>query len=200
MSSQKVKDTRSRVLQATWELMEEHEGHGVAMADIAKRAGLSRQAVYLHFPNRAELLIAATWYVDEALDLPAKLRPMQAATTGAERLDRLIAAWGGHLPGIHGVTTAMLRMKADDADAATAWADRMNDIREACSRTVAMLASEDRLRPGWSKRAATDVLAMLLSVENWQRLTREDGWSNTTYIKRMKQIAHDLLVVKSDPD
>ncbi|MBT7717936.1 MAG: helix-turn-helix transcriptional regulator, partial [Halieaceae bacterium] len=27
------------------------------MSDIAKQTGISRQAVYLHFPTRAELLI-----------------------------------------------------------------------------------------------------------------------------------------------
>jgi AcrR family transcriptional regulator len=44
------------------------------MSDIAKAAGLSRQAVYLHFPNRAELLISATKHLDEKVDRRAALR------------------------------------------------------------------------------------------------------------------------------
>ena len=57
--STKNPDTRTRALKAAWKLLEEG-GSSVRMADIAKAAGISRQAVYLHFPTRAELLVAVT--------------------------------------------------------------------------------------------------------------------------------------------
>jgi AcrR family transcriptional regulator len=72
-------DTRKRILQATADLLTEGGGAGVRMSDIAKRAGISRQAVYLHFANRADLLIAATFYVDELKDSAARLAPSRAA-------------------------------------------------------------------------------------------------------------------------
>ena len=53
-------DTRTKILQATRQLMEERRGLGVRMSDIAKAAGVSRQAVYLHFDSRIELLSATT--------------------------------------------------------------------------------------------------------------------------------------------
>ena len=59
MSSENI-ETRSRILDATVNMLEEHGGVGVRMGDIAKAAGISRQAVYLHFASRAELLVAAT--------------------------------------------------------------------------------------------------------------------------------------------
>ncbi|MBL4878008.1 MAG: helix-turn-helix transcriptional regulator, partial [Hyphomonas sp.] len=55
MSSENL-ETREKIMRATWKLLEESGGSGVRMSDIAKAAGISRQAVYLHFPTRADLL------------------------------------------------------------------------------------------------------------------------------------------------
>ena len=72
MSSDNSK-TRTRILQAALKLLEASQGQGVRMADIAKQAGVSRQAVYLHFSTRAELLIATTLYLDEVKGSDARL-------------------------------------------------------------------------------------------------------------------------------
>ncbi len=48
-------ETRDRILDAAWTLLEEKAGSGVRMSDIARQAGISRQAVYLHFASRTEL-------------------------------------------------------------------------------------------------------------------------------------------------
>ena len=63
--SSKNMQTRSKILQATLELLEAGEGGEIRMGDIAKRAGISRQALYLHFATRAELLVETTFYLDE---------------------------------------------------------------------------------------------------------------------------------------
>ena len=62
-------DTRTRILNAAWSLLESGRGAGVRMSDIAKEAGISRQALYLHFPNRADLLVATTQHVDAVKDI-----------------------------------------------------------------------------------------------------------------------------------
>ena len=49
-------DTRDQILQAALALAQENSG--LTMAEIAARAGLSRQAVYLHFHDRTALLVA----------------------------------------------------------------------------------------------------------------------------------------------
>ncbi len=65
-------DTRTRILKATLDLLEEGTGSAVRMSDIAKKAAISRQAIYLHFRTRAELLIATTHYLDELKDLASR--------------------------------------------------------------------------------------------------------------------------------
>ena len=97
-------DTRSRILEAAWKLLEDGAGSEVRMSDIAKKAGISRQAVYLHFPKRADLLIAVTRYIDEANEVDARLAASRGAATGVERLDVFT---GNHV--VRRVTTQALR-------------------------------------------------------------------------------------------
>ena len=47
-------DTRARILETTWRLME--KDISVRIADIAAESGVSRQAVYLHFGDRQGLV------------------------------------------------------------------------------------------------------------------------------------------------
>ncbi|MDH3426552.1 MAG: TetR/AcrR family transcriptional regulator, partial [Acidimicrobiia bacterium] len=49
--------TRARILDATWELVAE-QGAGLKLSEVASRASVSRQAIYLHFGDRPGLLVA----------------------------------------------------------------------------------------------------------------------------------------------
>ena len=64
-------DTRGRILEAARNLLLKRSGGEVSMAEIAKEAGVSRQAVYLHFADRVSLFVALVKYVDEKRGLPA---------------------------------------------------------------------------------------------------------------------------------
>ena len=166
MSSDNLK-TRTRILNATWKLLEADQGHGVRMSDIAKQAGISRQAVYLHFPTRSELLIATTRYLDDIKGVDERLALSRESANGVDRLDAFIDAWGNYIPEIHGIAKALLAMKDTDQAADLAWNDRMQ---------------------------AADILWTLLSVRNWEQLTRECGLSQAQYIDTLKRIAHRTLL------
>ena len=127
--SREKSETRNRILQSAWKLLEAGSGGDVRMSDIAKKAGISRQALYLHFPNRADLLVATTRYLDEVKDIDARLAASRSACTGAERVDAFIEAWGNYIPEIYGVAKALLVMKDSDQEAKLAWNDRMQAVR-----------------------------------------------------------------------
>ena len=126
-------ETRDRILDAAWTLLEERAGSGVRMSDIARQAGISRQAVYLHFPTRAELLVALTRHIDRVKDTDKRLEASRSAAGGLERLDAFIDAWGNYIPEIHGVARALIAMKDTDEAAAAAWDDRMQAVRHGLS-------------------------------------------------------------------
>ena len=58
MSSRVAADTRTTILDAARALFEAEPYTSVGMEAVAKRAGVSRQAIYLHFASKADLLTA----------------------------------------------------------------------------------------------------------------------------------------------
>ena len=123
--SSKKKSTREKILAASLELLETGQGNSVRMSDIAAKVGISRQALYLHFRTRGDLLIATTHYVDELHGGDARLVPSRTAKTGIERLAAFIDAWSDFLPEIYGIGKALLAMRDTDPEAAAAWDTRM---------------------------------------------------------------------------
>ncbi len=196
MSSKKL-DTRTRILVATVEMLEEHGGRGVRMGDIAKAAGISRQAIYLHFASRAELLEATTKYLDEVLDLDRRLVPSREAKSGVERLALYIEFWGRYVPEIYAVAKALLLVQDTDDAAAAAWKDRMLAMRAGCRAAVDALHSDGDLAPEWTPKRATDALWTMLLVPNWETLTGECGWSTQQYVRWMKILAKRAFVKES---
>lgn len=189
--------TRTRILKSTLALLESGAAEGVRMADIAKRAGISRQALYLHFPTRAELLDATTLYLDEITGVQETLEKSRNATTGGERLDAFIEAWGNHMPVIHGVARALLAMKETDPAAAETWNARMQDVRDGCEAAVKALKADGDLRAGLSVRRGTDLLWALLSVDTWERLTVDCGWNQKEFLREIKRLARLALVASA---
>lgn len=194
MSSENI-DTRSRILNATLNLLQTGPAQGVRMTDIAKRAGITRQALYLHFSTRAELLIAATHYLDALNGVDKRLVPSRTAQTGAERLDAYIEAWGNYIPEIYGVAKALLAMKDTDEAAAQAWDDRMQAVRHGCEAAIGALHRDNILSADHSQDQATDILWMMMSVRNWEQLTLDCGWPQERYIETLKSLARHIFVV-----
>ncbi len=187
-------ETRTRILAATWQLMVERRGQGVRMRDIAEAAGISRQAVYLHFASRTDLLVATTHYGDEIRGLDERVKPWQAATTGLESLEAFVEFWGNYLPEIYGIAKALLLTRETDAAAAAAWNDRMDAVRDGCRQTVEALQRDGILAPEWSREEAIDVFRTLLSVESWEHLTFACGWTTEQYVSRMQSLLKRTFV------
>ncbi len=193
MSSENL-ETRERILESAWKLLADGQASAVRMSDIAKQTGISRQAVYLHFPNRAELLIATTRYIDEVKDIDDRLARSRSASTGIERLEAFVEAWGNYIPEVYGVASALIAMQAKDEEAGAAWADRMGAVRHGCEAAVAALKRDGRLTRSLSTKEATDLLWCHLSVENWVHLRHGCGWSQARYVEVLQETLRAVLV------
>ena len=186
-------DTKFRILDTTLKLLESRD-KAVRMSDIAKAVGISRQALYLHYPNRADLLIATTRHIDSVKDVDARLARSRSARSGIERLHAFIEAWGSYIPEIHGVSIALRAMRESDREAADAWDNRMQAVRHGCEAAVQAISKDNKLRCDLTEETATDLLWTLLSVENWERLVRDCGWAQSTYEGTMKALAEAALL------
>jgi AcrR family transcriptional regulator len=195
MSSPQI-PTPQRILTETWRLMEQNRGQGVRIEDIAKAAGVSRQAVYLHFGSRGGLLKATLGYVEDVLRFGERIQPVLRGQ-GVETLDALVDFMGGFLPDTYGIAKAFLAVREIDPDAAAAWDERMRILYEGCLTTVRCVAREQMLSPDWTLEEAADFVWAMLSIDNWEHLTIERGWTQADYTMRMKRVLK-LALVKPD--
>jgi AcrR family transcriptional regulator len=175
-------ETRRKILTACWKLMVSNIGQGVRMSDIAKAAGISRQALYLHFKTRSELMIATTQFMDEELDVGKRLKAYRNATDPVERIKAYVAAWAGHMTDIQGMARALLALSPTDEEAKEAWNERMDAIHAQCKLMTQDLSRAGRLKPPLSSKKAADLFAVAISFENWDRLRRHYGWGQKAYI------------------
>ncbi len=193
MSSTK-NETRERILETTWQLMEQQQGQNVHMSHIAKAAGVSRQAVYLHFASRTELMVATIAYVDEVKGLNERLAQLQDAKNGTDLLEKLITVWGNYIPEIYGLAKALLSTRDTDEATAAAWNNSMGCLRDTCQVIIATLDNEGTLLPEWSQKEAADMLYASLSIHNWEGLVVESGWTNAQYVQQTIMLAKRAFV------
>ncbi|MEO0412214.1 MAG: TetR/AcrR family transcriptional regulator [Pseudomonadota bacterium] len=193
MSSENL-HTQTKILNAALNLLQQGPAAKTRMSDIAKAAGISRQAVYLHYPSRADLMIAAARHLDQVKEVDARLADSRAATSGAQRLRSFIDAWGHFMPEIWGLAKAFLAMRETDEAAAAAWDDRMQAVRHGCQAAVSALDQDDQLSSAVTVKQGTDLLWALLSIETWRRLTHDCGWSQAAYIDHITRLAEVALL------
>ena len=86
-----------------------------------------------------------------------------------------------------------LQQKGQFEAAAEAWRDRMQAVRHGCRAAVQALDDDGVLSPDLSLKTATDALWALLSVRQWELLTRECGWSQKRYVELTQRMARRML-------
>ncbi|MGH2455323.1 MAG: TetR/AcrR family transcriptional regulator [Candidatus Limnocylindria bacterium] len=173
-------ETRRRILDAAWALLEER-GSGVRVADIADRAGVSRQAVYLHFGDRVTLVTAVADHIDVTFGRDRLRQHVFGAPTGRESLRRWVETMSWYTAKIDSVTRVLELAAESDEALAAAWRDRMTGRRGHVQRIVGRLASEAQLAEGWTVEAATDLVYSVTLPGPWRVLTSVLGWSTERY-------------------
>lgn len=187
-------DTRRRILVATWEVIEEL-GADIRISDVADRAGVSRQAIYLHFGDRANLLLALVEFMPESLGFQELLAHVFAAESGVEMLRRAVALHSTYSAKIDSVARVLEAAQYQDAALGAAWRDRMNRSRAAHRAIIERIAAEGRLADGWTVDEAADLFYTVTMQGPWRELTRELGWSPEQYAERMTKLLLDSLVI-----
>ncbi|MEE2525523.1 TetR/AcrR family transcriptional regulator [Hyphobacterium sp. HN65] len=193
MAGSVARGTREKILEACRRKLEE-QGADVGMGEIAKAAGVSRQAVYLHFANRAELLVATARHADMAANVDELLSASRGAPDGVSRLLAYLDAWAQLVPQIYPVARALLAMKETDASAGAAWTDRMAAQRHGCQAAIDALEKDGHLVAGLSNRAAVDSLWTLMSVRNYEHWVMDCGWTVEAYRDELKRIASAAFI------
>jgi AcrR family transcriptional regulator len=186
-------DTRERLLQAAWDLALQ-QGPGLRLADVAARAGLSRQAVYLHFGDRAGLLLALLAWVDQAFKLADLLARVNEAPTGVQALERMVELHATYSPRIDALTRILEAHQDQDPAVSAALRDRLQLRRAAHRAVIARIAAEGDLASEWTVDTAADLFYAVTLPNPWRELTGARGWSASQYAQRVSQLLRRALI------
>jgi AcrR family transcriptional regulator len=173
--------SRARVLDAALRLIRKRGDARVTMAQIAKAARLSRQALYLHFADRADLMVALARHVNESLGLPAEIQRIMNTHTGMGMIEAFVSMQARGNPAVWAVARAIDAVRRTDAAAARAWQSRLKSRLEGCRAIVSRLKTEGSLRPELDPSIAADLLWTMTSLRMWEDLVLEREWSPEQY-------------------
>lgn len=178
-----AKETRARILDEAFGLVRERGAGAVTIAEIAKAAGVSRQLVYVHFANRAGLLVAMARHHDVRSGFADRTRDATALPAPAA-FEALVRAWLDYLPEILPVAQALEAAVITGEDGAEAWRDRMSALRETFRAAVERLDDEDALAGSWTVDTAADWAWARCHPSAWRQLVAERDWEPEEYVRR----------------
>ena len=192
--------TRQRICEAALRLIVKRGGVDVPLADVAKAARVSRQALYLHFRDRAALFLAVAQHADEKRGLPEAIRRLQQAPTGLDALRYMAATRATLNPEIWPLARILDGVRRDDPAAEVILQQRRVARLGACRMIVEQLARDGTLRPGLEPSMAADLLWALTSIRTWEDLVLVRGWTAAQYEERLVATLLRVLTNVSEAD
>jgi AcrR family transcriptional regulator len=185
--------TRLRILETARRLIADH-GSEVKLSQIAQEAGVSRQAIYLHFGDRTQLLVALVRHMDDSLNLGASLAYVQAADDSAELIARTMDLHADFSTAIDSVALILESAQYGEQDLGTAWRDRMRYRHQVHRDLVRRIAERGDLASEWTVDDAADLFYAVSLPGPWRELTRELGWTNERYSAAMTTLLSRALL------
>ncbi len=178
-----MSSAKERILIAARELVERGNGGTPNMSELARAVGISRQALYLHFPDRACLLLALVAYVDQQEGLQAGIDTVEAAQDGASQIRAWAQMQSSRNPRIAPFARALDQARYSDPSVAQAWRDRTNNRTRGADAIVSRLRNEGRLHRSWKTKEAAALLSEFTSFRVWDDLVNESGLAPERYIE-----------------
>jgi AcrR family transcriptional regulator len=188
---------RRRIFEAAWQLIVVRGEAGFTMAQIARKAKLSRQALYLHFADRAQLLDALVKYADEQRGLTSALQHIVDAPTAREAITRMVSLQARHNPRIWAIALAFEAVRRTDKAAQRSWQGRQARRLETCRTLIERLRREGELRPTLTIAEAADLLYVMTSLRMWEDLVLVRGWTADEYQVRITRLLLESLTAAS---
>jgi AcrR family transcriptional regulator len=192
--------TRQRICEAALRLIVKRGGVDVPLADVAKAARVSRQALYLHFKDRAALFLAVAQHADDKRGLPEAIRRLQQAPTGLDALRYMAATRAALNPEIWPLARILDSVRSEDPAAEITLQSRRVARLGACRRIVEQLAQDGSLRAELKPTIAADLLWVLTSLRTWEDLVIVRGWTAAQYEERLGATLRRMLTNTSAPD
>ncbi|WP_458323630.1 TetR/AcrR family transcriptional regulator [Roseobacter sp. A03A-229] len=185
--------TRAEILDAAWDLISER-GADVSVSKIAAAVGISRQTIYLHFGTRGGLLVALVRRTDERFEIKEQFDAALSLPDPRDRFAMTLQAWLTFVPKIFPVAKDLIRLRERDAEAAAAWADRMEELQAWLLELMRSLHRDEALKDQWTPERASQFFWAQTSVQVWGLLRRDCGWSEEWIADSLQSALADSIL------
>lgn len=182
MSSGGRPETRIQILEAARAVFEEFGYYDAGLGAVAKTAGVSRQAIYLHFESKADLLTALHLHIYATDVLPALERhPTTDAASAWEALDAMIAVDADVVSKVWRIHEALQMARRQHPEVEETLRPREEDRYRGLIDLGRRLKREGALPAHIPARMFADMLWGLTGVGTYRSLVLERGWSLEQY-------------------
>ena len=196
MSRPRSQATRSAILDAAHRLLESDGYHAVSLGVVAREAGVSRQAIYLHFGSKAKLLKTLVHVLNQKHVFPAfERRGLWKSASGVDALDAWVEVVARTTPPILGVANAVDAARRSDPEAETIWQGPARGRYADCLRIARWLARDGALARGWEITDAARFLWVATSIRVFEELTSH-GWSRNRYTRLLQRSLRAALTTQ----
>jgi AcrR family transcriptional regulator len=187
-----VSSTRTRILDAAREITEK-QGAAPSMSALARAVGISRQALYLHFPDRAQLLLALVAHIGEQEQLKSGVDAVIQAPDAAAAIRAWADLQARRRPELAAAGRALDGTRHADPSASAAWADRAGFRMRIATSVIERLREEGRLDPTWTTAEAAALLWELNSFHVWDDLVNDAQIPPDRYVEIITATALSAL-------
>jgi AcrR family transcriptional regulator len=174
--------TRTQILEAARAMFEELGYYGAGLGAVAKKAGVSRQAIYLHFQSKADLLTALHMHIFATEVVPVLERhPITDETTGLDVLDATIAVDAEVAARVWRVHEALTMARRQHPEVEETLRPRENERYGDLLSLGRRLERDGALPPDVPVGLFADMLWGLLNIGTYKNLVIERSWSLDQY-------------------
>jgi AcrR family transcriptional regulator len=183
------KSSKPEILRAARQLIEERGGSPVTVTEVADRAGLSRQAIYLHFDDLTDLLLELSREADTGTRTDELQATIDQAPTAREALGSAVAVQAHIKPRLHALITALDILRRSDPAAQAAYAEREAARYRRVVDVVQRLNHEGQLAAEWDVESAAKLAWAMMSQRVWEDLGRPPGKAYADQLTRFLERA-----------
>jgi AcrR family transcriptional regulator len=174
-------DTRRRIVEAVWQLLQREGYAGMTIEAIARRAEVSPQSVYAIFKSKTGILTELLDQSTFGLEYEEAVRQALGAKEPETRL-RLAARIARQIHDAQRATLDLLRGAGVVAPELAKLEEQRERVRyERQERMIISLRDAGRLRSDLDNTTARDIFWMLTGRDVYRMLVRERAWPSQKY-------------------
>lgn len=181
--AEQARTTRRRIVDVAMGLFVRQGYAATTLEQIASQAGVAVQTVYFHFGNKRTILKEAVDVAAVGDDEPVALldRPWVQQVRAEPDGRRAMAIWLANSRLIFTRVAPIMKIVRDaagaDPEMAAQWEVNQQQRLTAHRALAQQLADKQALKPQLSVEKAADIIFTLVSLEVYQLLTAECGWT-----------------------